>query len=463
MLSQNFDRFNSKVSSRISEINAALAVSTLKVIIVLAHSGNADTLSDISSRDFTDLEREINDASETLSFMVVNQRQLHLSLTEDLNNAISVEIPIQYWGKMQEPHHAIYGIVSAEDLGKIWQEHKERLVAKNLRGSLGDTDVNKEIRQSLEDHPEQFWYFNNGITATAKSVTKSARGGSKHDLGYFQCEELYVVNGAQTVSTIGKYLNKNPDKNLADCYVQFRVIQLGEAGETFGDEVTRTNNRQNKIEARDFVSQDAEQKRLRNELLIEQVQYQIMRGDENISSERSFDLQEGTAAIACASGDVIITVLLKNQIGRLWEDISKAPYRALFNPTVSGIYVWNCVRVLRMIDHALDKRRSRTSNPRDQRIFNSGNRILAALVFRLIGANRLSDPTFQLETYVTIDRIQVATDTVGDHMLSFMNEFYKKAMIPTFFKNQTKSRELYDYVDRKFAKSQIFNSASTAK
>lgn len=459
LLSQNFERFNTKVSSKIPEIDAALAVSTLKVVVVLVHSGNADSLSDISNRDFADLEGEINDASETLSSMVVNQRQLHLSLTEDLNSAVSVEIPIQYWGKVQEPHYAIYGMVGASDLGQIWKDHKDRLVAKNLRGSLGDTDVNKEIRQSLEERPEQFWYFNNGITATAKSVNKSARGGARHDLGYFQCDELYVVNGAQTVSTIGKYLEKNPEKNLADCYVQFRVIQLGESGESFGDEVTRTNNRQNRIEARDFVSQDAEQKRIRSELLIEKIHYQIMRRDEQITGERSFDLQEGTTAVACASNEVSIIVILKNQVGRLWEDTSKAPYRALFNPNVSGIYVWNCVQVLRMIDSALDKLRASATVPRDQKILTSGNRIAAGLVFNLIGPTRLADPAFQLQAYVTSDRVQTATEQAVEHMLDFMRQFYGRSMIPTFFKNQTKSRELFESVTRKFAKSKVFNVA----
>jgi AIPR protein len=459
LLSQNYERFNSKVQLRTAEIDAALSVPKLKVIVVLVHSGNAERLSDISLRDFSDLDEEINDASETLTSMVVNQKQLHLSLTEDLNSAICVEIPIQYWGKVQEPHHAIYGMVSASDIGHIWQTHKDRLVAKNLRGSLGDTDVNKEIRESLEQRPEQFWYFNNGVTATAKEVTKSARGGGKHDLGFFQCNELYVVNGAQTVSTIGKYLDKNPEKDLSDCFVHFRVIQLGEAGEGFGDEVTRTNNRQNKIEARDFVSQDAEQKRIRAELLIEQVQYQIMRLDERVVSERSFDLQEATTAVACATGDAVILVILKNQIGRLWDDISKSPYKTLFNSDVSGIYVWNCVRVLRMIDHALEKRKANTTIPREQRILTSGNRLVAGIVFKLVDTRRLANPNFKLDEFITQERIQAATYTALDHLFTYMKTFHGRAMIPTFFKNQSKSTELFENTERKFVKSQIFSNA----
>lgn len=145
LLSQNFDRFNERVKTRQQEINVALDIPSLKVVVVLVHSGNAD-LSEISKRDFGDLEADTNDARETLDWVVVNQARLHVSLTEDLNSPITVEIPIQYWGKVQEPTYAIYGMVAASDLGRIWQEHKDRLVAKNLRGALGDSDVNKEIR-----------------------------------------------------------------------------------------------------------------------------------------------------------------------------------------------------------------------------------------------------------------------------------------------------------------------------
>lgn len=327
----NFDRFNEKIKKRINEIDAALDIPTLQIIVVLVHTGNAN-ISDISNRDLKDLEDYLNDVSETLTYTVVNQRQLHLSLTEDLNSPITVELPVYSWGKVQDPKNAIFGMVAASDLGQIWVDYKDRLVAKNLRGALGDSEVNKEIRDSLIQRPDQFWYFNNGITATAKSVVKTPKGGGKHELGYFHCEDLYVVNGAQTVSTIGQYIAKNPEADLSNCYVHFRVIELGESGEDFGDEVTRTNNRQNKIEARDFVSQDPEQKRIRTELAIEKIQYQIMRHEGMQKNESAFDLHESTSALACASVDVGIIVILKNNIGKLWDDLSKAPYKVLFNP-----------------------------------------------------------------------------------------------------------------------------------
>ena len=61
------------------------------------------------------------------------------------------------------PHLAFYGQVSAQVIGDWWVKYGDRLFARNLR-SLGDTDVNTEINQTLDNSPESFWYFNNGVT-----------------------------------------------------------------------------------------------------------------------------------------------------------------------------------------------------------------------------------------------------------------------------------------------------------
>ncbi len=458
LLGQSYSRFNKKVQDKSSEIDEALGIPSLKVSVVLVHTG-ASEISVVSSRDFSDLETETNDASDVLSWTVINQRRLHLSLTEDLNSPVTVELPIQNWGKIEEPRKAIFGTVTASDLGQLWLDFKDRLVAKNLRGALGDSDVNKEIRTTLQSKPEQFWYFNNGITATAKRVAKLPKGGGKHELGYFHCENFHVVNGAQTVSTIGQFIAKNEGVDLSTCLVQLRVIELGEEGEVFGDEVTRTNNRQNKIDAKDFVSQDSEQKRIRTELLIENINYQIMRREDSIKGERDFDLVDSSIALACASGDVAIAVILKNQIGRLWEDLTKAPYKALFNATVSGTYVWNCVQAQRYIDTAIEAARLQTKTPREHRILTSGNRLISAAVFNLMKQNRFDDQNFDFGAHINYVRSAEAVNLIVFTALEYMQRFYPKAMIPNFFRNQSKSRELFEHVVRQHAKSRIFKAA----
>lgn len=448
LLSLNLDRFNLKVLARSEEISSALNNAGLQIMAILVHTGTAE-LSIHSQRDFKDLLDEVNDASEMLEWRCINQGLLHNSLTQDLNSPITASIAIRYWGKVQEPRYAIYGQVCALDLAKLWISNKERIVAKNLRGALGETDVNSEIRDTLENKSNLFWYFNNGITATAASVEKLAIGGGTHELGIFKCEGIHIVNGAQTVSTIGRYFEKNPEADLSNCFVHFRVVSLEDGGEEFGDAVTRTNNRQNKIETRDFVSQDIEQKRIKNELLIDGIHYQIMRSDDLPRGGTVFDLQDSTTALVCASGDISLVVTLKSQIGKLWEDITKKPYKNLFNPDVSGLYVWRCIQVQRLIDESIEAKRARYTKPRENRILTYGNRQMSALIFRQLPISKFKDPSFDFKNAITEELINTYTHHVVYEVIEHAQRFYQNSIISSLFKNQTKSRSMFDAVDRK--------------
>jgi hypothetical protein len=184
-----------------------------------------------------------------------------------------------------------------------------------------------------------------------------------------------------------------------------------------------------------------------------------MRREDSIKGEKDFDLIDSTTALACASGDVAIAVILKNQIGRLWEDLSKAPYKALFNPSVSGTFVWNCVQAQRQIDIAIEASRLNTKTQREHRILTSGNRLISAMVFRLINTSRFDDQKFVFADYVDSTRVSTAVNLVVLTALEYMQRFYAKAMIPNFFRNQSKSRELFDYVVRQHSKSRIFYAA----
>ncbi|KZL27000.1 AIPR protein [Pseudovibrio sp. Ad37] len=166
-------------------------------------------------------------------------------------------------------------MVAGEEVSNWWTTTGKRLFAQNIRQMLGSTEVNEEIRNTLETSPDKFWYFNNGITIVADTIRKSAVGGNSRELGSFKAANISIVNGAQTVSTIGRFA-ANEFNNLEDIKVPVRLISLEGAEDGFGGNVTKTNNRQNRIENRDFVSQDPEQIRIRKELLIEDIDYNII-------------------------------------------------------------------------------------------------------------------------------------------------------------------------------------------
>lgn len=434
------DRFNSKIANKFAMLTAALNDPATRYEVVVVHTGTSK-LSLPSANDLGDLTAELNDVSEVLSTTVLSQAELHKSLVSGIaGEPINLQIGLKSWGRKASPHEAIYGQVTAGQITLWWTEYRLRLFARNLRGTLGETEVNAEMRQTLDQRPTDFWYFNNGITLVARSVTRSMVGGGDNDFSTFHCNDVSVVNGAQTVSTIGKYgeLNSN---NIDNIVVPARIIVRGE-DMSFADEVTKANNRQNRIENRDFVTLDPEQNRIRTELAIDGIDYQLMRADSIIRSDTAFDLIEATTALACASGNIRHTVQLKREIGKLWEDIGKAPYKEIFNASIPGQHVWRCVQVQRRIDKAIESYAKRNDSSRNYGLTTHGNRIIAALVFEILPVAQFKLPNFDIDQ-VSSDAILIKL--VDDRIVvlsKLLDLHYPNSIIPTLFKNLKKCDHL---------------------
>lgn len=208
-----FDRFNDKIRNKEVIIKNAICDPKTKYQIIITYTG-INNLAEPSRRDFDDLLTEFNDASELVYLSVFNQKRIHSSIvtsTED-QEPIDQEIQLKYFGKITEPYTGYYGQVNGVEIYGWWDKYRKRLFAKNIRGVLGETDVNKDISKTLDENPEHFWFFNNGITLVADTIKKNMVGGASTEFGQFTCENISIVNGAQTVSTIGKFGEENQAK-----------------------------------------------------------------------------------------------------------------------------------------------------------------------------------------------------------------------------------------------------------
>jgi len=447
LFNMRFERFNNKVNLISKNLLQVLNDPQSTYNVVVAYTG-INKLAAPSQRDLDDLILEMNDPSEVLIVTTLNQSGLHASLTARLaGEPINVELGLKSWGKIDTPHIAYYGQVGASIIGEWWSKFGDRLFARNLRSLLGDTEVNSEIRQTLEDSPESFWYFNNGITIIAGKITKTMAGGGGTDFGTFHCENISVVNGAQTVSTIGRHASKAPDK-IARAFVHLRIISLEKAEATLGTTITKTNNRQNRIDNRDFVTLDSEQSRLRAELGVDGIMYNVIRSDSVSRTDKSFDLVEATTALACSSCKPNLFVQLKREIGKLWEDISRPPYKELFNPSTNSLFLWRSVQTQRLIDSSLQKMsRLDALTGRDLGLATHGNRMIAAMVFRELPTERFGDPVFDFAKAITENQIFEYVRTAYGRLKAKLDESYANAIIPTLFKNLTKCTALFTKTD----------------
>lgn len=438
-----FDRFNERLQRRRDSVENALSTFNCQIVLVLIHTGKAD-LASHATRQVDDLLRELNDASEIATFHKLGQERVYAMMAEGASGgAINLEFNLSSWGKVETPHSAFYGMVAGVEVAAWWKQFGELLFVKNLRSTLGHTEVNRQILATVENRPDDFWYFNNGITVTAKSVEKTAAGAGNRELGNFKAIGAHVVNGAQTVSSVGRF--QGDAEKLDKVKIPLRIISLQEAADEYEALITRSNNTQNRIEARDFVSQDKEQQRLRLELQMEGIDYHIARSEGYRPSEKSFDLEEATIAVACSLEDPSLAVLAKREIGRFWIDLDKAPYKKLFNPQTSALQVFHAVLVQRLIEAKLAQTVKSLEKRSGKRygVLVHGNRLLASVVFaRLKIAGKLGDPKFAAVAYDSL--VEQALAQAVALITSELFQRFADSFPAVVFKNPTKSKALFD-------------------
>lgn len=445
LVNLKFDRFNDALNNHKSKIIAALQDARTRYVVVLAYTGtNGPAIH--ADRTINDLLDEMNDASELMKFKCLKQKELHQSIATSISkDPISLEIGIKRYGKYESPSVAYYGLVNCSAIADWWIKHGDQLFTKNLRGFLGDSDVNNEILNTLENDQSHFWYYNNGITIIANTVEKTMVGGGNTDFGTFHCENINIVNGAQTVSSIGKYSKGNPD-SVKDAYVTCRVIELKTSPDGFGEIITRTNNRQNKIENRDFVTQDPEQVRIRTEAAIEGYTYSLLRGESLSKNDKVFDLVDATTALACYSKNPTIFTQLKREIGKLWEDITKSPYKILFNPSITGNCVIKSVVLQTAIDSNIDLlQKNGEISGKKLAILIHGNRMIGSLVYSKLNINNLNNPESSIVIYKEKINMELIKELL-ENVSKKIEEKYGNPIIPTLFKNVKKCSEIFNEI-----------------
>lgn len=438
LLVPRFSRFNTKVQAKQKELTAALDNTDVKFDIVLAHSGQG-TLSTPARDLIDDLLSEMNDVSEVLSFHYLGQSELHAIVRQGVASAApDLAATLHNWGSADEPYLAFYGQIDAAEVAEWWQDHSATLFDRNLRKFIHDSSVNDAMLSTILNEPERFWYFNNGITVLCDRIKKAPAGGASKKSGRFTFEGATVVNGAQTVGTIGRAAEADPSK-VSDARVHIRFISLEHCPADFAVAVTRATNTQNRVERRDFVALDPEQERLRTDLKLEQGKiYAIKTGESDPPRDKGCTVVDATLALACAQSPDL-AVQAKREIGRLWEDTSKPPYRILFNAGLTATRLWSAVEILRVVDDRLRNWQEQLED-RDRSVTVHGNRLIANRVFAALGEIALESADMQ----GILQDASELTDAVLTEIRGIVESDYPSNYVASLFKNVSRCREIVD-------------------
>lgn len=439
LIEEKYERFNSKIQAKLPIIKDAFNDSQIKLNIIIAYTGKGFSIH--NQRIITDLTTFLNDSTEWAFITDFNLKSAHDSINTVLaGKPIESELTISNWGTIDEPFIAYYGQISAYELATLWKNHRKKLFTENIRNFIGLSEINSSILKTIENEPEKFIYFNNGVTILCNTITPLPAKTVGKTTGVFNCKGLSIINGAQTVGSLGIALDRFPEK-LEKSKVFVRLIPLENSPENFGNRITIASNTQNKIEKRDFVTLDPIQQTIRTELLLTNINYHYKRTDEVIPyDECNCTLEEATVALACSMPEPTYAVTAKREIGRLWEDITKAPYKELFNDSLKVHKLWRCIKIYRTVSKYLnDLKVDKTG--RERSIYTYGNYFIVNLVINNVLEEILVNPTADFNKYCT-EILYSAIVKITSNVVELTEKNYPTALIHQLFRNYTKCNDL---------------------
>lgn len=143
-------------------------------------------------------------------------------------------------------------VIPGEILSTLYEKYGSRLLEQNVRSFLqARNKVNKGIRTTIISEPNNFFAYNNGITATAQEVeTIENRTG----LQIMRINDLQIVNGGQTTASL--FHTRRKDKaSLERIFVQMKLSVIDpEESEKMVPRISEYANTQNRVNAADFYS-----------------------------------------------------------------------------------------------------------------------------------------------------------------------------------------------------------------
>lgn len=439
LIDADFSRFNKKVNDRQDEILEALDDATVKIQILIAYTGQK--LSTHNWNSINDLLEEQNDTEEVIFFTDFNIDKVYKGLETGIGVApINEDITISNWGHIEEPFKSYYGQIAGTDLGILWEKYGRRLFTENIRNFLGSSTVNDEIIKTIKNEADYFIYFNNGITILCDSIKKKILGGADKSIGAFTCNGISVVNGAQTLGSIGSLHTTNPDE-LGKVKVIVKFISLEDSPLGFGQRITVATNTQNKVEKKDFVSLDTEQARIKIELKLENIDYHYKRTNERIvADENNFLLEEVGFSLASHFENVDYSTMVKKESGKLWEDVTKQPYTDLFNQNSSAQKIIKALKIYRHVTNKMDEMAWETDG-RSRSIYRYGNSFVSHIICQKINKGFWADSYPTPEDFFN-NILPALADNYMNQLKNAIESEYPDSMIVYVLRNYNKCRHL---------------------
>lgn len=441
ILNDDLSGANQKIISKQSDIYVALNDIGYQIVMLFCHTGNQYANSYVLHL-LNDLFSRINDENNEL---IIYREIMCVDIYNYLANGLTADVitlddvVLQNWGSIEEQHKAYYGVISARQIGDWFKNYGNRLFDKNIRFYKGDTDVNTGMRTTLLENPEDFFYFNNGIKLLCKKITRKLIKSTDNKMGVFTLEGVSLVNGAQTTGSIGSVYCENPDL-LEKAFVLIQLIDLENVNDDYLVQITKHSNTQNKVGNLDFVSLDPVQEKIKKELSLINIRYSYKTGSVIDDLTSQITLEEAIVALACSQGEISNAVYSKSNIGRFTEDLTKSPYKLLFNPSTNVVQLANCVSILRETEKTLKKQQAYFLGKKRLTLVH-GNRMILHFVISQIKNNRDLEASILDATDIESE-VKNACESIIPKMQNIIENNFLDSYPAYIFKNVSKCNHI---------------------
>ena len=150
---------------------------------------------------------------------------------------------------------AYLAIIPGITLARIYKKYQQALLEKNVRTFLQfKSKVNRGIRKTLQEKPDMFFSYNNGISTTASEIETIERDGA---LYITKLVNWQIVNGGQTTASIAStYSERGSDLSKVFVPMKISVINNQEKDADIVADISRYANSQTAVKDSDFSAND---------------------------------------------------------------------------------------------------------------------------------------------------------------------------------------------------------------
>jgi len=180
--------------------------------------------------------------------------------------------------KMLGHENTILGILKLRELTEFISKNRDYVFESNIRQWMQfKTTVNKGIRETLQNAPDKFFYYNNGITIVVSNFEEIGNNS-------ILLHAPQIVNGAQTSNSI---VDRAKRTHNLDGSITVTIIRADD--EEDQNNITKYRNSQNSVRGKDLVSLMDFHKSIKSQLQNSGYFYEIQAGsfDSKTKSQQS--------------------------------------------------------------------------------------------------------------------------------------------------------------------------------